>query len=126
LKLLLDHFAVGYRHRPSHGPAKLDDCACPITLRNHDLVWIVDEMLVGKRFEKRKRLLLMSFYSMRRRLVGPSYDAILRVALVEGSKLLRIPRVIQRLHQVQVLFWGHDPLLSLSVLTQMSIHAMLG
>ena len=27
-------------------------------------------MLIGKRFEKGKRLLLMSFYSMRRRLVG--------------------------------------------------------
>jgi hypothetical protein len=72
--------------------------ACPLTLGDHHFVWIVDQMLVGKRFEKGKSLLLMSFYSMRRRLVGPSHHAILGVAFVERCKLLRVPGIIQRLH----------------------------
>jgi len=51
-------------------------------------------VLIGERFEKGKRLLLMSFYSMRRRLVGPSHDAIFRVAFVERCKLLRVPGIV--------------------------------
>ena len=65
-------------------------------------------MLVGKRFKEGKRLLLMSFYSMRRRLVWPSHHAILGVAFVERCKLLRVPGIVQSLHQLQVLFWGHN------------------
>jgi hypothetical protein len=65
-------------------------------------------MLIGKRFEKGKSLLHMSFYSKRRRLVGPPHDAVLGVAFVERCKLLRIPGIVQRLHQLQVLVWGHN------------------
>ena len=86
-KNLMDSFSASDRRR-----------ACPITLCNHHFVWIVYEMLVGKRFEKGKRLLLMSFYSMRRRLVGPSHHAVRGVAFVERCKLLRVPGIVQRLH----------------------------
>ena len=64
-------------------------------------------MLVGKRFEKGKGFQLMSLYSKRGGLVGPSHDAILGVAFAKRCKLLRVPGIVQRLHQLQVLLWGH-------------------
>src|SRR5215471_3912883 len=51
--------AVGHRHRPFHGAGKIRNCTRPVVLRQHDLVRIVDQVLVGKHSRERDGLLLM-------------------------------------------------------------------
>ena len=59
----LNHGSIRHRHRTFHGAGEISDRACPFTLRQHDFVRIVDEVLVGKHVEKRNCLLLVRINS---------------------------------------------------------------
>jgi hypothetical protein len=69
---------------------------------------IVDEVLVGKHLEKRDCLLLVRVNALRWRLIGPAHDAALGVITAEGRKILRVSRIIQALHFLQVLASIHN------------------
>ena len=80
----------------------------PFTLRQHDLVGIVDEVLVGKHLEKGNCLLLVRINATRWRLIRPAYNAIRGMIAAERRKVLRIPRIIHALHILQVLASIHN------------------
>jgi hypothetical protein len=98
----------GDHHRTFHGAGEVSDRACPFTLRQHDLVWVVDEVLVGKHLEKRNCLLLVRVNAVRWRLIRPAHNAVLGVITAERRKILRVPRIIQPLHILQVLASIHN------------------
>ena len=62
----LDHRSAGHRHRTCHRSAEIRHSARPFALGQHDLVWIVDEMLVRKRLEERNRFLFVGVYASAR------------------------------------------------------------
>jgi hypothetical protein len=55
----LNHASIRHRHRPLHSPGVIGNRASPFTLRQHNFVWIVDQVLVRKRLKECNRLLLM-------------------------------------------------------------------
>ena len=80
----------------------------PFTLGQHDLVWVVDEVLVGKHLEKCNCLLLVRVKAVRWRLIRPAHNAVLGVITAERRKILRVPGIIQPLHILQVLASIHN------------------
>jgi hypothetical protein len=104
----LNHGSIRHHHRTFHGAGEISDRACPFTLRQHDLVWVVDEMLVGKHFEKCNCLLFVRVNAVRWRLIRPAHNAVLGVITAERHKILRVPRIIQTLHILQVLASIHN------------------
>ena len=73
----LNHGSIRHRHRIFHGASETSDRACPFTLRQHDLVRIIDKVLVGKHLEKRNGLLPVRINAVRWRLIRPAHDAVL-------------------------------------------------
>ena len=55
----LDHRSIWHGHRTFHGSGEIGDCASPLALPQHDLIRIVDEMLVREHFEKCNRFLFV-------------------------------------------------------------------
>ena len=65
-------------------------------------------LLVRKCLEEIERFRLVSLDAVSRRLTGPTDDGVGLVALCKSLKILRIPGVIQRLHEFhEVLGIGH-------------------
>src|SRR4051794_26811852 len=98
----LYHHPAWHRHRTRHGSPEIRHSARPFVLGQHDLVWIVDEMLVRKRLEECNRFLFVGVYAMGGRLIRPAHDAILRVIFPKYLQVLSVPRIIQLLHILEI------------------------
>src|SRR5262250_3271076 len=85
----LDDSSVRHAHWTLHGSSEIGNRAGPLALPQHDLVWIVDEMLVREHLEECNRLSFMGIYAMGGRLIRPAHDAIFRVITAERRKILR-------------------------------------
>ena len=104
----LNHGSIRHRHWTFHGAPEISDRACPLTLRQHDLVRIVDKVLVGKHLEKCNCLLLVRVNAVRWRLIRPAHNPVLGVITAERRKILRVPGIIQPLHILEVLASIHN------------------
>jgi hypothetical protein len=75
----LNDRSTWHRHRTCHRSGEIRYSARPFALRQHDLVGIVDEVLVRKHLEECNRRLFMGIYAVGGRLIRPAHDAILGV-----------------------------------------------
>src|SRR5580704_14942274 len=101
-----NHRAVSSLHRPFHRSCELSDGTGPLSLRDHHLVRTIADTIVREGFEHLNTLLLVRHDAKRRWLVRPVHDAILSMTLAKCLPVLRVPGIVQRLHQLQVLLWG--------------------
>jgi hypothetical protein len=104
----MNHGAIRHRHRTFHGTGEISDWTYPFTLPQHDLLRIVDEVLVGKHLEKRDFLMLVRIKVERWRLIRPLHDAVFGVIMAERRKVLCVPGIIQLLHTRQVFASVHN------------------
>jgi hypothetical protein len=103
-----DHRSAWHRHRACHRSPEIRHSARLFALGQHDLVWIVDEMLVRKRLEECNRFLFVGVYAVWGRLIRPAHDAILRVIFPKCLQVLCVSRVIQFLHILQICCCIHN------------------
>src|ERR1700730_12503346 len=97
--------------RADHLSRPFGDGAGPVSRGEHHLVRVVVEM-VFYGLEERLGLGLMSVSAERRgRLPGPVHRRVRRMPLPEHLPVLRIPRVIQRLHSLKIVVACHVSLL---------------
>jgi hypothetical protein len=98
----LDDSSVRHGHWTFHSSSEIGNRAGPLALPQHDLVRIVDEMLVREHLEECNRLLFMGIYAMSWRLIRPAHDAIFRVIFPKCLQVLRVPRIIELPHILQI------------------------
>ena len=102
----------------------------PLALGEHDLVGIVDQMLVTEHFEESDRLLFMGIPAIRRWLIRLAYDAVLRVITPEGFEILGVPRIVERLHILQILRGihssPHSPQCDIAFILERIVNSCLG
>src|SRR5579862_6536299 len=100
---------IWHRHLMLHRTREIGNRAGPLALAQHDLVRIVDEVLVRKHLEECNRLLFMGVYAMRGWLIRPAHDAVLSVIFSKRLQVLSIPRIIQFFHVLQIRRSIHNP-----------------
>jgi hypothetical protein len=104
-----NHLAIGHLHRAFHRAVKVSNRTSVVSLTEKNLVWPVYEMVVWKCLEKLYRFQIVIVSASRGfRLARPVYRNILGVPLPKRLPIVarrpRIPRVVERLHQVQKIF----------------------
>src|SRR5208282_4984402 len=110
-----NHFPGWSHHRPLHRAREISYGAREVSLSEHYLVWVVDQVIVRKGLEK---LSCFCFVVVAApggvRLTWPIDRRFLSVALPEDRPVLAVPGVVQRPHQLQIplcvlpfLFGGH-------------------
>src|SRR5438552_3100376 len=103
-----DDFAFGRLHGSLHRPEEVGDGAGVIALREQDLVRPVDEMVVREDLEE---LLCLGFVIVSSprgiRLSWPVHRGVLGMPLPEDRPVLLVPRIVQRLHELDELFRLH-------------------
>src|SRR5436309_449788 len=103
-----DDFAFGRLHGSLHRPVEVCDGAGVIALREQDLVRPVDQMVVREDLEK---LLCLGFVIVSSprgiRLSWPVHRGVLGMPLPEDRPVLLVPRIVQRLHELDELFRLH-------------------
>jgi hypothetical protein len=98
----LNESAIRHAHGPLHRAGEVGNGAGPLALTEPDLVWIIDEVLVREHFKKRNGFLLMRFPAVGRGLIRPAHNAVFGVIAPEGCEILRVPRVVQIFHVLQI------------------------
>src|SRR5215472_9665705 len=103
-----DDGSVGHSHCTLHCSSEIGDGARPFTLSQHNLVWIVDEVLVREHLEECNSFLFVGVDAMCGWLIGPAHNAIFGVIFAKGLQVLRIPGIIQLFHVLQIGCSVHD------------------
>ena len=95
MKLLFgrwDQLPVRSLHRPQHRTRKIRYGTRPLTLRNLDLIRMIDQMVVRKGFEEFDGLcLVMGSPARRFGLARPKHRGVRGMALFKRLPVLRVP-----------------------------------
>src|SRR6202795_1731691 len=109
MKLLVgrrDQLAVGTLHRSPHRTCKIRNGARPFALSNLHFIGMIDQMIVGERFEKFDGLrLVIVAPSCRLGLTGPKYGGVLGMPLFKRIPVLCVPRIVECPHEFKIVLW---------------------
>src|ERR1700674_4158420 len=106
MKLLVgwrDQLAVETLHRSPHRTCKIRNGAGPFALSNLHFIGMINQMIVGERFEKFDGLrLVIVAPSCRLGLTGPEYGGVLGMPLFKRIPVLCVPRIVERPHELKI------------------------
>src|SRR5665647_880315 len=99
------HFSLRGGHRTLECPVKIGNGAFPVPLSEENLIGPVSDFIVREYFKECYCLFLMRWPAVGGFLLSWPEDVdILCVAFLEYRPVLRVPGIIQRLHETHVFF----------------------